>query len=148
MESRVRGEFEVALTPREGAADGLGRMSIEKRYSGALDASARGEMLTASTAVDGSAGYVAVERVDGSLEGRAGTFVLQHSATMTRGVPQLSIGVVPDSGTGELVGLVGRMKIEITGGKHFYVLEYTIPRYGRDEDEESEDEGDAAEEIV
>jgi hypothetical protein len=148
LESRVRGEFEVKLTPRDGAADGLGRMGIEKKYSGPLDASACGEMLTASTVVDGSAGYVAVERVDGSLEGREGTFVLQHSATLTRGAPQLSIGVVPDSGTGELVGLVGRMKIEITGGKHFYVLEYTIPRYGRDEDEEGEEEADEAEEVV
>ena len=140
MESRVRGEFEVKLTPCEGAADGLGRMSIEKRYTGALEASARGEMLTASTEVAGSAGYVAVERVDGSLGGREGTFLLQHSATLTRGAPQLSIGVVPDSGTGELVGLVGRMTIEITGGKHFYVFEYTIPRYGSDEEVE-EDEG-------
>lgn len=136
----------MKLTPREGAADGLGRMSIEKRYSGALDASATGEMLTAGTAVPGSAGYVAVERVDGSLGGREGTFILQHSATMTRGAPQLSIGVVPDSGTGELVGLVGRMKIEITGGKHFYVFEYTIPRYGSDE--ESEDDGGDAEDVV
>jgi len=140
VESRVRGEFEVKLTPRDGAADGLGRMSIEKRYTGALEASSRGEMLTASTEVAGSAGYVAVERVDGSLGGREGTFLLQHSATLTRGAPQLSIGVVPDSGTGELVGLVGRMTIEITGGKHFYVFEYTIPRYGSDEEVE-EDEG-------
>ena len=141
MESRVRGEFEVKLTPREGAADGLGRMSIEKRYTGALEASARGEMLTASTEVAGSAGYVAVERVDGSLGGREGTFLLQHSATLTRGAPQLSIGVVPDSGTGELVGLVGRMTIEITGGKHFYVFEYTIPRYGSDEEVEENEGG-------
>jgi hypothetical protein len=72
-----------------------------------------------------------MERVDGTLEGRAGTFLLQHSGTMTRGAAQLSIGVVPDSGTGELLGLVGRMSIEITGGKHFYVFEYTLPEYGR-----------------
>jgi hypothetical protein len=130
VESRVRGEFEVRLTPREGAAEGLGRMSIEKTYRGALEAVASGEMLTAGTLTAGSAGYVAVERVDGTLEGRAGTFVLQHSATMTRGTPQLSIGVVPDSGTGELAGLVGRMTIEISGGKHFYAFEYTVPEYG------------------
>jgi hypothetical protein len=135
MQSRVRGEFDVTLTPRDGAAEGLGRMSIGKTYRGALDATARGEMLTAGTAVPGSAGYVAVERVDGALEGRAGTFVLQHSATMTRGAPQLSIGVVPDSGTGELAGLVGRMAIEITGGKHYYVFEYTLPEYGAGEED-------------
>jgi hypothetical protein len=139
LESRVRGEFEVTLTPREGAAEGLGRMAIEKKYRGAIDASARGEMLTAGTTVAGSAGYVAVERVDGELEGRAGTFILQHSATMNRGTPQLSIGVVPDSGTGELAGLVGRMTIEISGGKHFYVFEYTVPEYGSAE-EYAEDE--------
>ena len=135
MEKRVRGEFEVALAPRDGAAEGLGRMAIDKAYRGALEAVSRGEMLTAGTSVAGSAGYVAVERVDGTLDGRAGTFVLQHSATMTRGTPQLSIGVVPDSGTGELSGLVGRMSIEITGGKHFYVFEYTLPEYGRAGDE-------------
>jgi hypothetical protein len=129
----------VTLTPREGAAEGLGRMAIEKKYRGAIDASARGEMLTAGTTVAGSAGYVAVERVDGELEGRAGTFILQHSATMNRGTPQLSIGVVPDSGTGELAGLVGRMTIEISGGKHFYVFEYTVPEYGGAE-EYAEDE--------
>jgi hypothetical protein len=127
----VRGEFEVKLTPRDGAGEGLGRLAIEKTYRGALEADARGEMLTAGTTVPGSAGYVAMERVDGTLEGRAGTFLLQHSGTMTRGAAQLSIGVVPDSGTGELLGLVGRMSIEITGGKHFYVFEYTLPEYGR-----------------
>lgn len=128
----------MTLTPREGAAEGLGRMAIDKTYRGALEASARGEMLTAGTAVAGSAGYVAVERVDGELEGRAGTFLLQHSATLTRGAPQLSIGVVPDSGTGELVGLVGRMSIEITGGKHYYAFEYTVPEYGTAEDRSDE----------
>jgi hypothetical protein len=125
----------VKLTPQDGAAEGLGRMRIEKVYRGALEAVARGEMLTAGTTVPGSAGYVAVERVDGTLEDRAGTFVLQHSATMTRGAPQLSIGVVPDSGTGELIGLVGRMTIEITGGKHYYVFEYTLPEYGHGDGE-------------
>lgn len=135
MEKRIRGEFEVALTPREGTAEGLGRMSLDKTYRGALEAVSRGEMLTAATPVAGSAGYVAVERVDGTLDGRAGTFILQHSATMTRGTPQLSIGVVPDSGTGELAGLVGRLSIEITGGKHFYVFEYTLPEYGRAADD-------------
>jgi len=135
LQSRVRGEFEVKLTPQDGAAEGLGRMRIDKSFRGALEAVSRGEMLTAGTNVAGSAGYVAVERVDGTLDDRAGTFILQHSATMTRGAPQLSIGVVPDSGTCELAGLVGRMTIEITGGKHFYVLEYTLPDYGHGGDE-------------
>jgi len=137
-ESRVRGAFEVKLTPREGAAESVGRMTLEKSYLGALEALSRGEMLTAGTTVPGSAGYVAIERVDGELEGRVGTFILQHSATMTRGTPQLSIGVVPDSGTGELAGLVGRMQIEIEGGKHYYVFEYTLPEYGHDEEREGE----------
>ena len=135
MEKRVRGEFDVRLTPRDGAAESVGRMTIEKTYRGELEAVSSGEMLTAATSVPGSAGYVAVERVDGTLDSRSGTFVLQHSGTMTRGAAQLSIGVVPDSGTGELAGLVGRMTIEITGGKHFYVLEYTLPEYGSAGDE-------------
>ena len=101
-------------------------MSIDKQFRGGLEASSQGEMLSAGTGVKGSAGYVAIERVSGALQGRSGTFVLQHNATMTRGVPQLSITVVPDSGTGELVGLSGRMTIEIADGNHSYEFEYTI----------------------
>ena len=105
----------------------VGRSSIDKRFHGPLHATSRGEMLTAVTSVKGSAGYVAIERVTGTLDGRAGTFVLQHDATMTRGAPELTIVVVPDSATGGLAGLAGRMGIRIEGGKHFYDFDYTLP---------------------
>jgi hypothetical protein len=101
-------------------------MSIDKQFHGDLEGTSKGEMLTASGTVKGSAGYVAMERVEGKLKGRSGSFVLQHNATMNRGVPQLNIIVVPDSGTGELEGLAGQMTIKITGGKHFYDFEYTL----------------------
>jgi len=126
----ARGEFEVQLTPAgtEDKAEGstLGRMSIQKQYHGDLEGSARGEMLTAGTAVKGSAVYVAVERVTGVLGGRRGSFVLHHRGIMTRGQPKLEISVVPDSGTGELAGISGTLTVEITGGKHFYDLEYAL----------------------
>lgn len=101
-------------------------MSIDKQFHGDLEATSKGEMLTAGTSVKGSAGYVAIERVSGTLGSRGGTFVLQHTGTMTRGAPQLTITVVPDSGTGQLVGLVGKMGIKIENGKHFYDFEYTL----------------------
>ncbi len=131
MGTRVRGEFDVKLTPvaTDEAPEGspLGRFSLEKTFHGDLDATSRGEMLTAGTGVAGSAGYVAMERVSATLDGRTGTFALQHSGTMTRGEPRLSITVVPDSGTGGLAGLTGTLAIEITGGKHFYDFEYSLP---------------------
>lgn len=124
------GTFEVKLLPQStvhGADETLlGRMSIEKTYRGDLEGSAIGEMLSALTDTKGSAGYVAVERVTGTLHGRQGTFVLQHSGTMTRGAQQLVVNVVPDSGTDGLRGLRGTMKIMITEGKHSYELEYEI----------------------
>jgi len=130
MTHHASGPFEVKLTPQETGdkAEGgaLGRMSIDKQFHGDLEATSKGEMLSAGTSVKGSAGYVAIERVTGTLQGRSGTFVLQHSGTMTRGVPQLTITVVPDSGTGQLVGLAGRMEIKIADGKHSYELEYTL----------------------
>jgi hypothetical protein len=101
-------------------------MSIDKQFRGDLEATSQGEMLTGGLIAKGSAGYVAIERVVGTLQGRSGTFILQHSATMTRGAPQLSITVVPDSGTDGLAGLAGRMTIEIAGGDHSYDFEYTI----------------------
>jgi hypothetical protein len=101
-------------------------MTLDKQYHGALEAVSRGQMLSAFTSVKGSAGYVAIEKVSGTLDGRSGTFVLQHSATMNRGVPDLSIVVVPDSGTDQLTGLTGRMVINIADGKHLYEFEYTI----------------------
>jgi Protein of unknown function (DUF3224) len=130
MATRASGTFEVKLSPQatDDPADGspLGRMSIDKQFHGDLEGSSQGEMLTAGSSVEGSAGYVAIERFTGSLHGRSGTFVLQHNGTMNRGVPQLSIAVVPDSGTGDLAGLAGQMTIEIAEGKHSYGFEYTI----------------------
>ena len=101
-------------------------MLIDKQFHGDLEAHSRGQMLAAGTSVKGSAGYVAIELVSGTLNGRMGTFILQHTGTMNRGTPQLSVTVVPDSGTGELVGLAGKMAIDISGGKHAYDFEYTI----------------------
>jgi hypothetical protein len=101
-------------------------MSMEKQFHGDLEATSKGEMLSAGGSVKGSAGYVAIERVSGTLHGRQGTFVLQHSGTMTRGVPGLTVSVVPDSGTGDLVGLAGTMSIVISEGKHEYDFTYTI----------------------
>jgi hypothetical protein len=128
--AKASGTFDVKLTPLtlddKDADATLGRMAIAKTFHGDLDATAKGEMLTAMTAVKGSAGYVAVERVSGKLGGRAGTFVLQHSGTMTRGEPGLTVTVVPDSGTGELKGLAGKMTIKIDGKKHSYEFEYTL----------------------
>lgn len=128
---QASGPFEVKLAPQP-PADGivpanLGRMTIDKQFHGALEATSLGEMLAVGTAVEGSAGYVALERVTGTLDGRTGTFVLQHTGTMDRGVPSLSVTVVPDSGTDELVGLRGTMDIHIEQGRHSYTFDYTLP---------------------
>jgi Protein of unknown function (DUF3224) len=126
--THASGTFNVKLTPQTmiDSPEGLGRLSIDKQFHGELDATSRGEMLSAGTSVNGSAGYVAIERVTGTLAGKRGTFVLQHTGTMNRGTPQLSITVVPDSGTGELAGLAGTMSIAIEGGQHSYEFDYTI----------------------
>lgn len=104
----------------------LGRMSIDKRFQGDLEAESQGEMLTAMPAVEGSAGYVAIEQVSGTLNGKQGTFVLQHFGMMNRGENRLVLEVVPDSGTGELEGLSGSMAIRIEDGKHYYDFNYSI----------------------
>ena len=126
------GTFEVKLAPLEAYAAGddkmLGRMSIDKTFSGDLEATSRGEMLTGMTATQGSAGYVAIERVSGTLAGRRGTFILQHTGVMNRGVPSLTITVVPDSGTGGLAGLAGTMTIAVEAGRHSYSLRYSLPK--------------------
>jgi len=131
MTAQASGTFEVKLTPQGSGdkAEGstLGRMSIDKQLHGDLEAASKGEMLTAMADVKGSAGYVAIERISGKLHGRSGNFVLQHNGTMTGGEYQLSITVVPDSGSGQLVGLAGKMKINIVDGKHFYEFDYTLP---------------------
>ncbi|HEX4934398.1 MAG TPA: DUF3224 domain-containing protein [Gemmatimonadaceae bacterium] len=125
---RASGTFTVKLTPQpaDEYADGksLGRLTIDKVFEGDLAATSAGQMLSAMTAVKGSAGYVAIERVTGTLGGRSGTFVLQHSGTMHRGAASLVLTVVPDSGTGALDGLGGGMQIIIEGGVHSYVFDY------------------------
>ena len=132
MSTHATGTFEVKLTPQpssEGAQDAnLGRFTIDKQFHGAIEGTSKGQMLTGGTAVKSSAGYVAIEQVSGALDGHTGTFILQHSGTMTRGVPQLSITVVPDSGTGELVGLSGKMNIIISEGKHSYEFDYVLAK--------------------
>lgn len=131
MAKHASGPFEVKLNPQ--VPDGkfedatTGRMTIDKQFHGDLEATSKGQMLTAMTDVKGSAGYVAIERVTGTLHGRSGTFALQHAGTMNRGVAQLSVTVVPDSGSGQLVGLAGKMTINIVEGKHSYDFEYTLP---------------------
>jgi hypothetical protein len=102
-------------------------MSIDKRFEGDLAGTSKGEMLAAMTAVKDSAGYVALEQVTGTLAGRGGTFYLQHDGTMNRGVPQLTVTVVPDSGTDGLQGLTGQMTIDVAGGQHKYTFDYTLP---------------------
>jgi hypothetical protein len=130
MSEHANGTFEVTLKPlepyntEEGAL--LGRMSLDKIFHGDLEAVGKGEMLTAMTDIQNSAGYVAVERITGTLNGRKGTFAVLHRGIMTRGAPELIITVVPDSGTDELTGLSGTMTITITEGKHIYDFEYTF----------------------
>jgi len=128
--NKAAGTFDVRLNPLppyNTVADAkLARMSIDKQFHGDLEATSQGEMLSAGTDTKGSAGYVAIERVTGTLNGRSGGFVLQHNATMTRGAPYLNIVVVPDSGTGELLGLGGTMHIIIEKGKHSYEFQYGI----------------------
>ncbi|GAB4199136.1 MAG: DUF3224 domain-containing protein [Roseiflexaceae bacterium] len=127
MTQRASGTFEVNLTPQADGQDAtLGRLLIDKRFQGDLVATSQGQMLSANTSVAGSAGYVAIERVSGTLHGRSGSFVLQHSGTMNRGTPQLTISIVPDSGTDELAGIAGTMTIAIADGKHSYELVYSI----------------------
>ena len=123
------GPFDVKVTPQEdGTGDPLlNRMTLDKQYHGDLEGTGKGQMLTAGTEVKGSGAYVAIEKVSGRLKGRSGSFVLQHIGTMTQNAPQLTIVVVPDSGTGELKGLTGKMMITIAGGKHSYDFEYTFP---------------------
>lgn len=129
---KISGEFDVKLNPIEGYAEGkegirLNRMSIEKTFHGELEATSKGEMLSAMTPVKGSAGYVAIEQVSGKLSGKRGSFVLQHFGTMDKGADRLILEVVPDSGTDDLEGLSGHMKIIIEEGKHFYEFEYQLP---------------------
>ena len=128
--ARAAGTFDVKLTQQstdaEDSGTTLGRYALEKQFRGDLDATSKGEMLSAGTQTKGSAGYVAQERVTGTLAGRSGSFVLQHTGVMNRGAPGLTITVVPDSGTGALAGITGTMNIIIEAGKHSYELDYDL----------------------
>ena len=126
------GPFEVKIDPQppeeNGGGAAVGRMLLAKQFHGDLEATSKGTMLASGTGAKGSSGgYVALEIVSGTLKGRTGTFVLQHTGIMNRGTPSLTVTVVPDSGTGQLTGLAGKMAITIVDGKHSYDLEYTLP---------------------
>ena len=131
MTRTATGSFEVKLAPQpiEAQPEGstLARMSIDKTISGDLQATTQGQMLSAMGSVKGSAGYVAMERVEGTLHGKRGSFVLMHRGVMDRGTPKLSVSVVPDSGSGELEGLSGDFDIIIEDGKHLYAFVYSLP---------------------
>jgi hypothetical protein len=126
MTNRATGTFEVKMSPQE-ADMSVGRMTIDKQFQGDLVGTSKGQMLMASSeSVKNSAGYVAIEKVTGTLNGRRGSFYLQHNGVMTRGAGELTITVIPDSGTDQLVGLRGKMNIIIAEGKHSYEFEYTL----------------------
>jgi Protein of unknown function (DUF3224) len=129
MSNRATGTFDVNITPQqpdENADASIGRLTLDKKFQGDLQATSKGQMLAFSSAVQGSAGYVAMEYVTGSLHGKSGTFALQHTGTMNRGAGQLNVSVVPDSGTDQLKGLSGKMAIIISDGKHSYEFDYTF----------------------
>ena len=131
MSRIAQGRFEIQATrhPPYDSADGLvlARTQFAKQFSGDLEATSSVEMLSAGTPTQGSAVYVALERVNGRLGGRSGNFVLAHFGVMNRGTPSLRLEVAPDSGTGELSGLRGTMQIDIRDGAHFYRFEYDLP---------------------
>jgi hypothetical protein len=126
----ITGEFEVRMSPETlsvvAAETGFGRMSLDKQYRGALEATGKGEMLAYMDRESGSGAYLAMERVEGLLDGRAGSFLLHHTGVMTRGAPGLAVAVVPDSGRDELAGLSGTLNIRIEGGKHYYDFDYAL----------------------
>lgn len=126
--NRALGSFDVKLTPQDDkGAEGLGRMTIAKEIRGDFEGTSTGQMLTSMTKIKGSAVYVAIERMTGTLQGRKGSFDLHHVGIMNRGTQQLTINVVPDSGTGQLTGITGTMTIKIADGKHSYEFDYSLP---------------------
>jgi hypothetical protein len=131
MSHHATGTFEVKVTPLDPAFksddNAIGRYSLDKQFHGALEATSKGEMLSGMGTVKGSGGYVAIERITGTLDGRTGTFILQHNGTMQNGVYHLNVIVVPDSGTAQVTGLQGSMEIIIKEGKHSYDFTYTLP---------------------
>lgn len=127
----AKGSFEISMQPEPpfDLVDGvsLSRVSFDKRFTGGIEGASKVQMLAARTPVENSAGYVAVERISGKLNGKAGSFVVLHTGLMNRGEPSLTLTIVPDSGTGELAGISGSMEIGIVEGKHFYGIEYSLP---------------------
>ncbi|HPW33070.1 MAG TPA: DUF3224 domain-containing protein [Arenimonas sp.] len=131
MTHHISGLFDVKMSPQAAAENeeaSIGRMLLDKQFHGDLEANSKGQMLAHMTSVKGSGGYVAMEKVVGTLQGRKGSFLLQHSGTMNRGEASLVLTVVPDSGTEELEGLSGSMTITVTDGKHFYGFDYSLPK--------------------
>jgi hypothetical protein len=128
MANQAKGTFEVKLTPEQDSSGEsvVGRMTIDKQFQGDLEGTSKGLMVMAGTAVQGSAGYVAIEKVTGTIDGKTGSFYLQHHGIMNRGEGKLIVEVIPDSGTDGLTGLSGSLEIKIEDGKHYYELEYTI----------------------
>jgi hypothetical protein len=127
--NKASGTFAVKVTPQapeEGDTSGIGRLLLDKQFEGDLEATSKGQMLAMSSAVEGSAGYVAMEQVTGTLHGKTGAFALQHFGKMTRGTPELNVMVVPDSGSGDLEGLSGLLQIIIADGSHSYEFEYEL----------------------
>jgi hypothetical protein len=127
----IKGRFDVRRSPQPpvqlgGGAEAM-HVRFDKRFEGPLEAASVVHMLAVGTAVEGSAAYVAIERIEGELEGRAGSFLMRHCGTMNRGAPSLDLEVVPDSAEGELEGLQGSMHIDIVDGEHFYTFDYTLP---------------------
>ena len=125
---QAKGEFEVKRIPQEeldiGGGASVGHSRFDKRFRGPLDAASVVHMLAVMSPVAGSGAYVAIERIEGTLNGRRGSFFAQHNGVMDRGKPSLDLTVVPDTGTDELTGLHGRITIDIADGKHFYTFEY------------------------
>lgn len=128
----AKGSFSVQMTPQKELDETRGvsikRLSLDKTYEGELSATGQGEMLTATTPVQGSAGYVAIEKISGTLDGKSGSFVVQHTGIMGIGAPALDVTIVPDTGTGELTGISGKLKIDNQNGQHTYVLQYALPQ--------------------
>ena len=130
MSAIAKGFFDVKATPQpaaEGDDPSFSRMTFDKQFHGDLEGTSKVQMLAAATSIKNSGAYVALEKVNATLAGRKGSFVFQHAATMNRGVPNLSITVVPDSGTDQFVGLSGKFSIDIQDGKHFYTFHYSLP---------------------
>ena len=134
MTNHARGTFDVKVVPQapdDPAGGPFSRLFLDKQFHGDLDGTSKGQMLAAGTAVEGSAGYVALELFTGTLNQRRGSFILQHTGTMAKGVPTMIVTVVPDSGTDQLTGIAGKMTIIIAGGKHSYEFEYTFTGAGQ-----------------